>query len=53
MSINEGKIREDSELRGERTEIAEVRKMILAIKDVPIENDVNDAETNFIYNERK
>lgn len=44
--INEGETREGSELRGERTEIAEVRRKILAIKDVPIEDDVTDADTD-------
>ena len=43
--IIEDEICEGSELRGERAGIAEVRRMILARKDVPIADEENDAET--------
>jgi hypothetical protein len=44
--IIEGDVRENSELRGEKTGIAEVRKKILAREDVPIADEENDVETN-------
>jgi len=43
--IIEGDVREDSELRGKKAGIAEVRRMILAREDVPIADEENDAET--------
>ena len=52
--INKGGIREGSELRGEGARIAKVRRKILAREDIPIEDEVNDAETNlFILKEKK
>ena len=44
--IVEGEVREGSELREERSEIAEVRKMILAREDMPIADEENDEEIN-------
>ena len=43
--IIEGEICEGNKLRGEKTGIAEVRRMILAKEDVPIADEENDAET--------
>ena len=43
--IGEGEIREGSELRGERTGIAEVKRRMLGTEDAPIANEVNDEET--------
>jgi hypothetical protein len=43
--IDEGGIREDSELRGERAGIAEVKRRMLATEDAPIADEVNDKET--------
>jgi hypothetical protein len=42
--IDEGGIREDSELRGERAGIAEVKRRMLATEDAPIVDEVNDKE---------
>lgn len=39
------KIREESELHGERAGIAEVRRKILREEDVPILHEVNDKKT--------
>ena len=43
--IDEGGIREGSELRGERAGIAEVKRRMLATEDAPIADEVNDKET--------
>lgn len=43
--INKGKIREDSELQGERARLVEVKRKILTREDVPIVHDVNGVET--------
>ena len=44
--IIEDKVREGSELRGERATIAEEQRSILAREDVSIADEVNDIETN-------
>ena len=43
--IGEGEIREGSELRGKRAEIAEMKRRMLATEDAPIANELNDEET--------
>ena len=43
--IDEGRIREGSELRGERAGIAEVKRRMLATEDAPIANEENNEET--------
>jgi hypothetical protein len=43
--IDEGGIREGSELRGERAGIIEVKRRMLATEDAPIANEENDEET--------
>lgn len=45
LEVNEGEIREGSELRGENAKFAIVKGMILAREDVPVANEVNDVET--------
>ena len=47
--IIEGEVGEDSVLRGEKTEIIEVRRRILAWEDMPIADEENDAKTNLLY----
>ena len=50
----EGEICEGSELRGEKAGIADVRRKILARKDVPIADEENNAETYlFLLRENK
>jgi hypothetical protein len=44
--IIEGDVREGSELRGEKAEIAEVRRRILTKEDMPIADEKNDEKTN-------
>jgi hypothetical protein len=52
--IDEGEIREGSELRGERAGIVEVKRMMLTTEDAPIANEVNDEETEiFLLKENK
>ncbi len=52
--IGEGEIREGSELRGERAEIAEVKRMMLGTEDAPIADEVIDEETHFfLLNKRE
>lgn len=43
--VNEGKIRETSELKRERAWHAEVKRNIIAREIVPIVNEVNDVKT--------
>jgi hypothetical protein len=50
--IDEGKIREGSELRGKRAGIVKVKRMMLATEDAPITDEVNDEETKKLYQEK-
>jgi hypothetical protein len=47
--IDEGEIREGSELRDERARIVKVKRRILATEDVLIANKIIDEETKKIY----
>jgi hypothetical protein len=52
--IDEGGIREGSELREEMVGIAEVKRRMLATEDAPITDEVNDKETKiFLLKENK
>jgi hypothetical protein len=49
--IDEGEIREGSELRDERAGIVEVKRRILATEDVLIANEVIDEKTKKLLKE--
>jgi hypothetical protein len=47
--IDEGEIREGSELRGKKAGIVEVKRKMLATEDAPIADEVNDEEIYIFY----
>jgi hypothetical protein len=51
--IDEGEIREDSELRGEKAGIIEVKRRMIATEDAPIADEVNDEETEIFLLKKK